>query len=319
MPVKKKRKLKKKFKIILALILLIISISILGVKLNQYSKYKKTLDYELQTVGYDQESIDLIKEKLSSEHIDFLKTNEKIDYIKDIVQEKYYIDANLDEYLNYYEKNSKKSFKDVVTLVNIGATTDWYEETKQTDTSLKEAILVNKVYTLPEDYNPGVIKKFSQTYAYGEVSAEENCYNAFIKMAKAAKKDDITLILTSGYRGREKQTKIYNDMKKSKGEEYADKYAARPGSSEHETGLSLDILTYNGNTATFKETKTYAWLHEHAHEYGFIERYEENKEYITGYSAESWHYRYLGVELARKVKEEGITYDEYYAFYMSDK
>lgn len=319
MPVKKKIKLKKKFKLLLLIIILGVGATIIGFKIYNNHMFKQTIDYELQKIGYEKETIDLIKTKLKDENIEKIKNNDKIDYIKDIIKEKYYLDNHFDDYLTFYENNSKKSFKDIVTLVNIGATKGFYEDTKETDTSLKEAILVNKYNTLPKDYNPGNIKKFSSTYAYGEVSAEENCYNAFIQMAKSAKKDGITLILTSGYRSYEKQKKIYDDMKKQKGQEHADKYAARPGSSEHETGLSLDILTYNALTETFKETETYAWLHEHAHEYGFIERYEEGKEYITGYSAESWHYRYIGEELAKKVKEEGITYEEYFAFYIQNE
>ena len=135
-------------------------------------------------------------------------------------------------------------------------------------------------------------------------------------MADDARKENITLVLTSGYRTREDQTNIYESMKNSKGETYADEFAARPGSSEHETGLALDIMTFNAVTETFHETETYKWLHKHAREYGFIERYPENKEYLTGYERESWHFRYVGVDLANKVEEEGIAYEEYYAFYI---
>lgn len=319
MPTKKKIKLKKKFKKLILIILLCILFVFLGFKIKNNLEFKKTLEYELQIKGYEPETVELIKNKLSKEHIDYLKNQEKIDYIKEIISEKYYLDKNFDEYLKYYQENSKKSFEDVVTLVNIHATGNFYENAQTTDTSLNEAMLVNKFNILPDDFNPGNIKKFSKTYAYGEVSAEENCYNAFITMAKSAKEEGITLILTSGYRSSEKQKSIYDDMKKRKGQEYADKYAARPKSSEHETGLALDILTYNAQTDTFKETETYKWLHNNAHEYGFIERYQENKEYITGYSAESWHYRYVGIDLAKKVKEEGITYEEYYAFYIDNE
>lgn len=316
MPVKKKIRLKKKFKKILLLIAIIVIFIFGGIKTYNHLEFSKTIDYQFQQKGYEQNTIELIKTKLNEEHIKELLNEDKIDYIKEIIGQKYYLDKHFDDYLNYYEKNSKKSFEDVIILVNIGADKNNTETPKTTDTSMGYSILVNKFNALPEDFNPGTIKKFSSTYAYGEVSAEETCYHAFISMAKRAKEDGITLILTSGYRSYEKQSKIYENMKKSKGEDYANKYAAKPGTSEHETGLSLDILTYNGITETFHETETYAWLHEHAVEFGFIERYEANKEYITGYQPESWHYRYVGVDLAKKVKDEGITYDEYYAFYI---
>lgn len=317
---KKKFKLKKKFKKRLKLLTLFLVIVLIcsfgGTRIYETLEYHKTIEYKFLQKGYELETYKLIEEKCSEKNRDYLLNEEKIDYIKFIVGDKYYIDKNFYEYLEYYNENSKKDFTDIVAIVNVHATKPWYEESIMADISHGYEILVNKSHILPETFDAGTIKTFSSTYAYGTVTAEETCYNAFIRMANAAKQDGITLILTSGYRTREKQTSIYDEMKNSKGETYADEYAARPGSSEHETGLALDILTYNAYTETFKTTEAYTWLHAHAHEYGFIERYPENKEHLTGYKAESWHYRYLGEDLAKKVKDEGITYDEYYAFYV---
>lgn len=317
MATKKKFKLKKRFKRVILLIIILIGVYFAGTKIYETYEYHKTSEYKLIEKGYEADTYDILSKKLSKENMNYILKEDKIDYITDLVEEKYYIDSHLHDYLTYYEENNKKSFTDVIALVNTGADKEWYEETKDADTTDKYTMLVNKFNKIPDDYDPGTIKKFSATYAYGEVHAEETCYNAFITMAKAAKEEGITLILTSGYRAHDKQQKIYDDMKNSKGEDYADKYAARPGFSEHETGLSLDILTYGGLTDTFKTTETYAWLHKNAYKYGFIERYLEGKEYLTGFEAEAWHYRYLGVDLATKVYEEGITYDEYYAFYMA--
>ena len=104
-----------------------------------------------------------------------------------------------------------------------------------------------------------------------------------------------------------------------------DTYSARPGTSDHQTGLCVDLITdemvglYNYGSETtknpydkgFAETAAYEWLKEHAHEYGFILRFPENKTDITGYSYESWHYRYVGIEHATKIHEKGITLEEY--------
>jgi len=314
---KKKFKLKKKFRRLIFICILLGCLAFSGIKIYEVQKYHKTNEYKLLEKGYDDKTIELLSKSLSKEHFDYILKEDKIDYISKIVGEKYYIDDLFYKYLSYYEENSKKSFSDVIAIVNVGADKSWYEGATTTDTSDRYTMLVNKYHTLPDDFDAGTIKKFSATYAYGEVSAEETCYNAFIEMAKAAKEEGITLILTSGYRSKEKQTTIYEDMKNQKGEKYAEEFAARPGSSEHETGLSLDIFTYGGTTDTFKDTPTYTWLHENAYKYGFIERYPEGKKYLTGYEAEAWHYRYLGVDMARKVYNEGITYDEYYAFYMN--
>lgn len=316
MATRTKLKLKKKFKrFILYTILLIVGI--VGItKLFQGISFNVSIDGKLKEKGYELSTISLIKQKMSEEDIDYVLENEKIDYIKDLVSDKYFIEKNFKDYLDYYEKNSKKEFHDVIAIVNVGADKPWYENTEVTDVSDKYLVLANKFHSLPENYDVGTIKQFSLSYAFGEVSAEETCYNAFIAMANAARNDNITLILTDGYRSYEEQKKLFDDMVTNKGEQYALEYAAKPGTSEHETGLALDIFTYGAVMETFKTTETYAWLHEHSYKYGFIERYPEGKNYLTGYAPEAWHYRYVGIDIATKVKEEGITYDEYYAFYL---
>ena len=315
---KRRLRLKKKFKKLLVLVLVVIVVLVIGVhKIKEY-KYHQTYEYKLLEVGYNKDIVSNLVEKLSNDKLDGLLDSEQKDYINDIINEKYYLDKNYDKYIKYYEENRDVSFSDVIAVVNVGADKDWYQDIKTTDVSNKYEMLVNKFYALPSDYDVGITKKFSATYAYGSVSAEETVYSEFIAMANAAKADGVTLVLSSGYREHGYQEKVYNDMVYSKGKSYADDYAARPGSSEHETGLALDILSTGEGAYTnnFDKTEAYRWLQVHSQEYGFILRYPDGKEHITGYKPESWHYRYLGVDLATKVKNEGITYDEYYAFYM---
>ena len=135
-------------------------------------------------------------------------------------------------------------------------------------------------------------------------------------MCKAAKEQGLTLIANSTYRNYEKQESTYNSYVSKKGQEYADQYAARPGYSEHQTGLTIDIITYNTKGEDFENTDEFKWLVDNSYKYGFILRYPKDKEYLTGYAYESWHYRYLGLEMAKKVHDENITYDEYYAYYL---
>lgn len=317
MMAKKKFKLKKKFRRYLVVLVVLIALVCFGVNRYNLYKYHQTDEYKLLELGYTKDTVDNITKNLNGKQVTYLVETEKIDYVDDIINEKYFIKKNFNDYLSYYEKNSKKSFTDVVAIVNVGANQTWYENTKTTDYNKGLQILTNKFNLLDNTYDTGEIKKFSSTYAYGEVSASKDCYDAFIEMAKAAKKDGITLVLTSGYRTYDEQESIYNDFLKRRGEEYADAYAARAGASEHQTGLALDIFTNGATTDTFEGTETYTWLIEHCTEYGFILRYPKDKEYLTGYNPESWHYRYVGVETAKKVKAEGITYDEYYAYYLA--
>ena len=123
----------------------------------------------------------------------------------------------------------------------------------------------------------------------------------------------------SGYRSIDHQKRIYNDYANKNGISYADSIAARPGFSEHSTGLALDIYSKTCSQANlFKDTEVYKWLLNNSYKYGFILRYPEGKSKLTGYNFESWHYRYVGEELAEKVYNSGLTYDEYYAFYLDN-
>ena len=112
------------------------------------------------------------------------------------------------------------------------------------------------------------------------------------------------------------QKKLWDSYANQKGDEWADSVSARAGYSEHQTGYTLDIVTYNANMSNFETTDEFKWLQANAYKYGFILRYPKDKEDITGYSYESWHYRYVGEETAKKIKKLDITFDEYYAYFI---
>ena len=134
---------------------------------------------------------------------------------------------------------------------------------------------------------------------------------AFMRMADAAREDGITLYSVSAYRSYSYQDSLYRRYTAQDGVE-ADTYSARPGFSEHQTGLALDINTAS-RSAHFETTATYRWLIENCWRYGFILRYPEGREDITGFCFEPWHYRFVGRTLALQVRESGLTYDEFLA------
>ena len=152
-----------------------------------------------------------------------------------------------------------------------------------------------------------------------EINSQDYFYDeAYKNLAEAAKADGYTILILSSYRDYEYQDKLWKQRKQVYGTRKADDYAARAGSSEHETGYAIDVSDFYDKNDSFKDTESYQWMLNNAHKYGFILRYPEDKEEITGYKFESWHYRYLGVDLATKVYNEGITFDEYYEFYLNN-
>lgn len=161
-------------------------------------------------------------------------------------------------------------------------------------TYVDNILIVNKTYKLPYYYNPGKIK--------------DNVLKAFNRMKDDAYSDGIILWIASGFRSYEKQEELYSHYVKEYGRKKADTFSARPGHSEHQTGLALDL---NIVDSSFEGTKEAIWLCKNSYKYGFIIRYPKEKEKITGYKYEPWHIRYLGVDLAKIINDRNITLEEY--------
>lgn len=168
--------------------------------------------------------------------------------------------------------------------------------TKNGVTYIEGILIANKTYSLPSNYGNGLT---------GEMQ------NAFNTMQEAAKREGIDIYIISGFRSYSRQNSIYNNYVSSDGKENADRYSARPGHSEHQTGLAADI---NSLYTSFENTPEGKWLSNNAYKYGFILRYTKNGEHLTGYMFEPWHYRYVGVDLATKLYNNGnwITMEEYF-------
>lgn len=163
-------------------------------------------------------------------------------------------------------------------------------------TYIHGVLLANKDYPLPANFAPGESKE---------------ARNAFNQMNVAAKKDGLELIAFSTYRSYDYQKGLYDEYVARDGKEAADRYSARPGYSEHQTGLAFDIGEVGQEGSWFQESDATRWMAKHAHKFGFIVRYPEGKEHITGYMYEPWHMRYLGVDLATEVYESGLSLEEF--------
>lgn len=279
--------------------------------------YRETDEYKLINHGYTKKESKLFLDKLSKERITFLLENEMNENYYNLVRQKYFLEKNFDAYLEYKKDNRKADYPEIITSVNVHANYDWYGITFKADTTLDEKIFVNKYYKLDDDYKRDDLEDIPLTVAYQDQKISSIVLTEYLKMREDIYNEmNVRLMVNSSYRSFEDQQIIYNSFK-MKGQSYADAYAARPGFSEHQTGLALDItsLEHKGQ-AVFTESEEYKWLKENCYKYGFILRYPEDCEHITGYNTESWHFRYVGKELAKKIYDEDITFDEYYAFYM---
>ncbi|SDG42511.1 D-Ala-D-Ala carboxypeptidase. Metallo peptidase. MEROPS family M15B [Fontibacillus panacisegetis] len=181
------------------------------------------------------------------------------------------------------------------------------------------AVLVNKEFALPEDHVPTDLVYPDVRFTFKEKIEKRMMRSeaaaALEKLFAGAEEDGIYLAGVSAYRSHSTQTSLFNRYVAKDGEEKAKTYSAVPGHSEHETGLSIDVSGSDGKCAAedcFGDTKEAKWLAEHVGEYGYIIRYPEGKESITGYKYEPWHLRYVGVEIATYIVDNNITLEEYY-------
>ena len=160
-----------------------------------------------------------------------------------------------------------------------------------------EIVVANKHYPMSKDYNPGE-----------NPTAKEELVKLIAAMQQAGFPISDHY---SGFRGYETQTQLYQNYVNKDGKAEADRYSARPGYSEHQTGLAFDLIGTNGDLVT--EEKAAQWLLDHAADYGFVVRYLKGKEKETGYMAEEWHLRYVGKE-AKEIAASGLSLEEYYGF-----
>ncbi len=178
-------------------------------------------------------------------------------------------------------------------------------------------VFIDKTHSLPADYVPESLVTPYINSTSDVIQVNEKAADALKSMAAAASDSSVTLYLTAGYISYETQDDYFNDRAGMVGEAEANKTIAKAGFSEHQTGLAFDFSDEPSGTNTtvaFADTDAGKWLIEHAWEYGFIMRYPEGKEAVTGYTYQPWHYRYIGKDVAKAIHEAGENYtlEEYY-------
>lgn len=194
------------------------------------------------------------------------------------------------------DDDSKKDKQDSAAPENNGdENLEGAHKIQQVDglTFVDNILIVNKTYSLPSDYAPGI-----------NTAAQ----SAFDDMVAAAFNDGLYLYVNSGYRSYEEQEALYYNYAAERGVAEADRVSSRPGYSEHQSGLCFDV---NSTDFSFADTTEAQWMAAHCAEYGFIIRFPKGKEALTGYEYEPWHIRFVGVDVAKDMTSKGLCLEEY--------
>lgn len=223
---------------------------------------------------------------------------------------------NLEGYMNAY--NTYKNYNYAVCITNYPfiISSNGEPETKYTITNPSDLLtLVKKGFYLPEDYEPELVDP--------EIPVAPDCQNpkmtketsdALTKMYKSAKQEGLELVVNSAYRSYQTQVETMADFVARYNTQYANEYVAQPGASEHQTGLGVDLTSQSvveGKRITFGDTEEYRWVIKNCARFGFIIRFEDGTDGITGIAHEPWHLRYVGEDVAKEIQKNGWTFEEY--------
>ena len=301
---------------IVVLVALIVGIIVGIVKFKKHLDYKKSYEYKLVTIGYSLDEVKILEGKLSNKYLDEILTKNYIPLLAEFVSEKYFIYDNLEKYVEYKNDNKNTDNTKIVAIINTEANIDWFDNEKETDTSKGELMLVNRLYGLNSEYEVEDIVSIPSRYAYSGKKISESILPHIQDLIEEGRENGYTFVVSNGYRSYKEQASLYNSYANSYGKNEADKNVARPGHSEYETGLSFDLVPYNKELRDPKSSDEYIWLRENAHKYGFIFRFDADKEYLTGFEEFTWRLRYVGEEAATLIYNENICFEEYYAYFV---
>ena len=306
---KRKVKIKKKNFTIFLLFIMFFCFSIYEIGFIVYKAFTTSDEpYEPEIIEREEKPK---KPKTKEEEANYKNKLKELDNIDQEIT--YFRSENIDRYLAYKKKNPKLSNTRIIKNVNMNLDLKPYEDITEATNLDRHYVLVNKYYYLDEDYVPDNLERISTRYALSGMKMVDYAKDAFENMAKAANKDGLKIVAMSTYRSYNYQVNLYNRYKRQDGIEKADSYSGRPGHSEHQTGLAVDVYNEEQDYTNFEDTEEFKWMKKHAHEYGFILRFPKDKEKETGYVYESWHYRYVGKNIAKYIREHNISLEEYIA------
>lgn len=268
---------------------------------------------KLIKIGYSNSDIDIILSHGDDDEVTRFTKRDKVRYLEEFYSISYARLDNYDRYVKYSDETGEDE-EYVVLYINLNLDKDIYTDAYSVD-KFSFDMLINKHRCLNKDFKPDNLVKFDIKYTKGEeYYGNAVAVNAFVSMANAASKEKLGLVINSAYRSYEDQEDTWNYYLSKYGDDYVNKFVAKPGFSEHQTGLSFDIGSTSSNV--FANSKEYKWMLDNAYKYGFILRFTKKYESITQFRNEPWHYRYVGKDIAKYIHEHNISFEEYYAMFL---
>lgn len=263
--------------------------------------------------GYSNNDVSIILAHGNDKDVTEFTKRDRIKYLEEFYQYPYAKLKNYDRYIKYTDETGEDE-KTTVIHVNLNMDKEKYVDFEYVD-KYSFDMLVNKYRSMGEDMEPDDLVKISDNYTEKEeFYGNKVAVNALIQMFEAAKIDGLEMVVNSAYRSYKEQEETAEFYRKWYGDNYVTNYVAKPGFSEHQTGLAFDIGSTSKNV--FVESKEYEWMLENAHKYGFILHFSKKGEVITGFRSEPWHYRYVGKDIAKYIYEHKITFEEYYVMFL---
>lgn len=221
---------------------------------------------------------------------------------------------NENTYIDDCKANRDHNSQDSFSLTNSYVT--YYEKAKDITNAEDLTALVTKNKLVPESYVPTDLTEIDSNFSVDGLQLRKEAAESFTAFATNASSNGARIYAVLGYRSYEDQQSAYNSLSLYSGEEYALTHAAKPGASEHQTGLSVNVAVVGQESEDFETTTSGQWALQNCSTYGFIERYPKGKEYLTGFTAETDHFRYVGKQLAQEITASKLTFDEFYALYL---
>ncbi len=263
---------------------------------------------------YNNNEISMILSHGNDEDVTAFAKRDKVEYLEEFFTYDYAKIRNYDRYLAYMNETGEDE-ENTIIQVNIDLDKEPYKDPVITD-DYSPKVLVTKHRKLKDGYVPKDLITIPQEYVKGEekVKGTRIAWQNLKRMIDDAKKEGMEILVNSAYRSYKEQVKVFDLYKGLYGDEYVAKYVSTPGFSEHQTGYGFDLASAKSNV--FSTTKEYDWTIKNSAKYGFVHRYPTSSESITGFSNESWHFRYVGKKIATYVYENKLVYDEYFAMFL---